>query len=60
MKTITKLSDIDPNGDYTYTDYLTWRFKERVELLWGKVFRMTPAPNTNHAERINKFIKSNQ
>ena len=48
MKTITDINQIDPNGTYTYADYLTWRFKERIELLWGKIFKMAPAPDTNH------------
>ncbi|WP_299059066.1 Uma2 family endonuclease [uncultured Polaribacter sp.] len=33
---------------YTYADYLKWRFKERIEILKGKVFKMSPAPARNH------------
>jgi hypothetical protein len=29
---ITQLSQLDPNGTYTYADYLTWRFADMVEL----------------------------
>ena len=50
MKTITDINQIDPNDTYTYADYLTWRFKERVELLWGKICKMTPAPSTGHQQ----------
>ncbi|MFM7193311.1 MAG: Uma2 family endonuclease, partial [Bacteroidota bacterium] len=35
---------------YTYADYLTWDFPQRVELFLGKVFPMSPAPNTRHQE----------
>lgn len=49
---ITKLQQLDLSGYYTYTDYLTWRFKERVELIKGMIFKMSPAPNMNH-QRIS-------
>jgi Uma2 family endonuclease len=45
---ITVLEQLDPNGLYTYTDYLSWQFKERVELIRGRLFPMSPAPNTLH------------
>lgn len=33
---ITDISQLDPNGTYTYADYLNWEFEEWVELLEGK------------------------
>ncbi|MET7256861.1 Uma2 family endonuclease [Dyadobacter jiangsuensis] len=36
------------NGTYTYADYLLWQFEERLELIKGKIFKMSPAPNTRH------------
>jgi hypothetical protein len=45
---ITSLSQLDPDKTYTYADYLTWQLKERVELIRGKLFPMSPAPNTHH------------
>jgi Uma2 family endonuclease len=39
---------LDVQGSYSYFDYLKWQFKERVELIKGKVFKMSPAPSTNH------------
>jgi len=45
---INHLNDLDLNGSYTYADYLTWRFEEMVEIIKGKVFKMSPAPNTYH------------
>ncbi len=41
---ITDISQLDLNGSYTYADYLLWQFEERVELIRGKLFRMSPAP----------------
>ena len=47
---ITKLSQLDLKGTYSYADYLLWEFKERVELIKGKIFKMSPAPNTYHQD----------
>ncbi|MDD2816315.1 MAG: hypothetical protein PHP00_11370 [Thiotrichaceae bacterium] len=35
MTSITKLSQLDLNGTYSYADYLTWKFDERLELIRG-------------------------
>jgi len=32
MRPITQFSQLDPNGTYTYADYLTWKFEGFVEL----------------------------
>jgi Uma2 family endonuclease len=45
---ITDYARLDLSGTYSYFDYLRWHFKERVELIRGKVFKMSPAPNVNH------------
>jgi Uma2 family endonuclease len=45
---ITDISQLDVNKKYTYADYLNWDFTEMVELIKGKLFRMSPAPGTAH------------
>lgn len=45
---ITDINQLDLNKRYTYADYLTWQFDEMVELIKGKVYRMTPAPSLKH------------
>lgn len=45
---LTDITQLDPNKRYTYADYLTWQFDEMVELIRGKVFRMSPAPGLSH------------
>ena len=45
---ITSLDQLDENKTYTYADYFLWRLKERVELLKGKIFKMSPAPARVH------------
>ncbi|MBP7534865.1 MAG: hypothetical protein KA783_10495, partial [Chitinophagales bacterium] len=53
---ITDISQLDPNGTYTYADYLNWKFSEMVELIKGKMMRMS-APNLHH-QRISRRITS--
>ena len=33
---------------YTYSDYLKFSFDEMVEIIRGKLFKMSPAPNSYH------------
>ena len=52
---ITNINQLDVNGTYTYADYLLWRFKEQVELLRGKLFKMSPAPREIHQRVLNEM-----
>ena len=45
---VTSLADLDPDGTYTYADYLNWQFTELVELLRGKIMRRMSAPTDRH------------
>ena len=45
---VTDINQLDVNKKYTYADYLQWAFKERVELIKGMLFKMSPAPNLFH------------
>lgn len=40
----------DPSLSYTYADYLNWKFEEQVELIRGKIFKMSPAPAPRHQQ----------
>jgi Uma2 family endonuclease len=45
---ITRLDQLNEESfEYSYSDYMTWQFQERVELIMGKIFPMS-APNTPH------------
>ena len=47
---ITNINQLDAlYGVYSYADYLLWKFKERVELFKGKLFKMS-APSALHQE----------
>ncbi len=43
-----KIEEPDLSGTYTYSDYLTWTWPEMVELIQGKIFKMSPAPSSMH------------
>lgn len=47
-KEITDINQLDMNKVYSYADYVLWKFQERVELIKGKIFKMSPAPNISH------------
>ena len=53
---ITSLDQLDLNKTYSYADYLKWRFDERVELIKGKIFKMSPAPVRQH-QRISGIFQ---
>ena len=55
---ITDISLLDTNKTYTYANYLTWRFQERIELIKGKLFKMSPAPARRHQKVSNKLSSS--
>ena len=46
--TETKVEEPESPYGFTYADYLTWNFKERIELIRGKIFKMSPAPTVTH------------
>ncbi len=53
---ITDFNQLDLNKTYSYADYLKWRFDERVELIKGKIFKMSPAPARKH-QRISGYFQ---
>jgi Uma2 family endonuclease len=54
MTAITELSQLDLNGTYSYADYLTWKFEERLELIKGKIMLMA-TPNVLHQRVSGKL-----
>jgi len=58
------IDELDLSEIYTYADYYSWRFEERVELIKGKIFKMGDAPGGNHqlisgniAGELHQFLK---
>ena len=65
MKPVTDISQLDFNKQYTYADYLTWQFSERVELIKGWIHKMSPAPKRIQQEmsrrlevQIDNYLKN--
>lgn len=50
---VTDISQLDVNEKYTYADYLTWTFTDRVELIKGWIKKMSPAPLDRHQQISN-------
>jgi len=57
MNQITNINQLDLNKSYTYADYLSWQIEERVELIMGKIFKMSPAPSSKH-QYISSLINA--
>lgn len=54
---ITDINQLDLSKHYNYADYLTWQFDDMVELIRGKVFKMSPAPSTAHQQLSGRFFR---
>jgi len=53
---VTSLADLDPNGTYSYADYLSWKFEELVELWRGKIMRRMSAPTDQHQALVGNIF----
>ncbi len=56
MSEITHVDQLDLSRVYTYADYYSWKFKERVELIKGKVFKMSSAPRISHQRISHRLV----
>jgi Uma2 family endonuclease len=59
-----KVEEPDLAGTYTAKDYLQWTFEGLVELIRGKIYKMSPAPSSKHQRILvgltvafEKFLK---
>jgi Uma2 family endonuclease len=55
---ITKEPEAAYDTHYTYSDYLQFSYDEMVEIIKGKIFKMSPAPSSTH-QRISRKIVTN-
>ena len=53
---VTKFKDLDLTKKYTYADYLTWQFEERLEIIKGWVLKMSPAPTNKHQQILGNLF----
>jgi len=56
MANITDINQLDLNKKYSYADYLSWQFSERVEFIKGWIYKMSPAPRRLHQRVSVKLI----
>ena len=52
---ITDINQLDFKKRYSYADYLTWKFSERVELIRGWIYKMSPAPQRRHQYAVSQL-----
>jgi len=45
---VYSLNELDESLTYSYAHYLNWLFDERLELINGKIHKMSPAPSRFH------------
>jgi Uma2 family endonuclease len=51
---INDFSQLDPDGVYSYADYLTWKFDQALEIIKCKIFKMA-APSSMH-QRLSRKL----
>jgi hypothetical protein len=55
---ITDINQLDMEGTYTVADYLSWQFDELVQLVKGRIVRMSPAPLLVHAQISRRLMRT--
>jgi len=53
--TFSTVNDIDFSATYSYADYMRFAFDERMEIIKGRIFSMSPAPNRYHQKTFGKI-----
>jgi Uma2 family endonuclease len=56
---MNSIDDLDFSKTYTYADYYSWRFEERVELIRGRVFEMVNYPDATCMGTNHQMISGN-
>ncbi|MBC7390986.1 MAG: Uma2 family endonuclease [Opitutaceae bacterium] len=63
---VTDINQLDTSKTYFYFDYLSWQFEGMVELIRGKIVKMSPAPSDRHQvvsgnlhREFSSFLKNN-
>jgi len=53
---IETVNEIDFSANYSYADYMRFAFDERLEIIKGHLFRMSPAPSRIHQEILTNIF----
>lgn len=54
---VYSFNEIDQSLTYSYAHYLNWLFDERLELIKGKIFKMSPGPARLHQKVLSNLFK---
>jgi Uma2 family endonuclease len=54
---VWQFNELDASLTYSYANYLNWLFPERVELIAGRIFKMSPAPSSFHQVITGKIYR---
>jgi Uma2 family endonuclease len=54
---VRQFNELDASLTYSYSNYLNWLFPERVELIAGRIFKMSPAPSSFHQVITGKIYR---
>ncbi|RLJ72881.1 Uma2 family endonuclease [Pedobacter alluvionis] len=54
---VRQFNELDASLTYSYSNYLNWLFPERVELIAGKIFKMSPALSSFHQVITGKIYR---
>lgn len=52
-----QVQEPDLSGTYTARDYLNWKFEGFVELIRGKIFKMSPGPGSKHQIYSRRLLR---
>ncbi len=52
MSSFLTFETLDLTKQYSYADYLKFQFKERLEILKGYIYKMSPAPSRMHQDLL--------
>jgi Uma2 family endonuclease len=52
-----EFADLDLSQEYSYADYLQWTFEDRLEIIKGKLFKMSPAPSRIHQKLSGEIFR---
>jgi len=53
---VYSVNELDESLTYSYAHYLNWLFEERLELIKGKIYKMSPAPSRYHQKVFGKIF----
>ena len=53
---VYSFNEIDESLTYSYAHYLNWLFEERLELIKGKIFKMSPGPARLHQKVLSNLL----